>query len=146
MRHNDESSDTPSALAHATFIISGVAVSPEFWTSYFAVQPDRVINKGQRFQLPSGNLSSRRGKLGLWAAESRVAIRSDTLSSHLQYLKDHLGLPRADLRELLQRQDAKLELWCYWMNETGDRVPDVPYDIRTMIEAMGGAIEIDEYR
>jgi hypothetical protein len=27
----------------------------------------------------------------------------------------------------------------------GDRVPDVPEDIRTMMETMSGTIEIDEY-
>ncbi len=39
-----------------------------------------------------------------------------------------------------------MSIWCYWMNETGDRMPDVPDDIRAMMEAMGGTIEIDEYR
>lgn len=146
MRHNETSAAKPHALAHATFIISGATVYPEFWTSYFGVQPDRVINKGQPFQLPSGNLGSRPGKLGLWAVESRAAVRSDELSPHLRYLKNYLALPRTDLRELLRVQDAKLATWCYWMNEAGDRVPDVPDDIRAMMETMGGTVEIDEYR
>lgn len=138
--------DMPHALAHATFIISGDSVNPEFWTSYFGVQPSRVITKGQRYQLPSGKLSTRPGKLGLWAFESKAAVRSDCLRLHLQYLTKCLGLPRTDLHELVRRQGGKMAVWCYWMNETGDRVPDVPDDIRSMIEAMGGTIEIDEYR
>jgi len=146
MRHNEESAATPHALAHATLIISGASVRPEFWTSYFGVQPDRVINRGQPFLLPSGKLSPRPGKLGLWAVESKAAVRSDHLGPHLKYLVDRLGLPRADLRELSGEQGAKVALWCYWMNVTGDRVPDVPEEIRDMMEAMGGTVEIDEYR
>lgn len=134
------------ALAHATFIISGTSVSPEFWTSYFGVRPDREIIKGQPFLLPSGKLSPGLGKLGLWAVESRGAVCSDELSPHLLYLKNRLDLPRADLRELFREQGAKVSLWCYWMNESGDRVPDVPDDIRAMMESMGGTVEIDEYR
>jgi Domain of unknown function (DUF4279) len=146
MRHNQKPVDIPHALAHATLIISGDSVSPEAWTAYFDVQPDRVITKGRPFQLPSGKFSPCPGKLGLWAVESKAAVRSDLLGPHLQYLKSHLGLPRANLRDLVLAQGAKMALWCYWMNDTGDRVPDIPDDIRAMIEAMGGTVEIDEYR
>jgi hypothetical protein len=146
MPDNQKPNDMRHALAHATFIISGDSVNPEFWTSYFGVQPSRVITKGQPFQLPSGKLSSRPGKLGLWALESKAAVSSDCLGPHLQYITNYLGLPRADLRELVRRQGGKMAMWCYWMNETGDRVPDVPDDIRAMIESIGGTIEIDEYR
>jgi hypothetical protein len=31
-------------------------------------------------------------------------------------------------------------------NRLGDRVPDVSADIRALMESMGGAVEIDEYR
>ena len=102
--------------------------------------------KGQSYKLPSGKSSPRPGKLGLWAVASKGAVRSDSLSPHLKYLITQLGLPRADLRELAEAQGAKVALWCYWMNETGDRVPDVPDDIRAVMEAMGGTVEIDEYR
>jgi hypothetical protein len=134
------------ALAHATFIISGESVSPEFWSAYFDVQPDREITKGQSLRLPSGKPSTRPGKLGLWAVESKAAVHSNHLGPHLKYLTARLGLPRADLRELAQAQGAKVALWCYWSNETGDRVPDVPDDTRAMMKALGGTIEIDEYR
>jgi hypothetical protein len=39
-----------------------------------------------------------------------------------------------------------MRFFCYWDNESGDRVPDIPDDIRTMMEALGGTVEIDEYR
>jgi hypothetical protein len=53
---------------------------------------------------------------------------------------------RSDLRELVERAGAEMRFFCYWDNETGDRVPDVPDDIRVMMESLGGEIEIDEYR
>ncbi|EJO59334.1 hypothetical protein BURMUCF2_1274 [Burkholderia multivorans CF2] len=39
-----------------------------------------------------------------------------------------------------------MRFFCYWDNESGDRIPDVPDDIRTMMESLGGTIEVDEYR
>ena len=146
MHPDDKPISRTHALAHATFIISGESVSPQFWSAYFGMQPDREISKGQSFKLPSGKPSPHPGKLGLWAVESKGAVQSDHLSPHLIYLMGRLGLPRADLRELVKAQGAKVALWCYWMNERGNRVPDVPDDIRAMIEAMGGTVEIDEYR
>jgi Domain of unknown function (DUF4279) len=134
------------ALAHATFIISGDAVEPDFWTKYFGVQPDSTITKGKPFLYPSGKLSSRPGKLGLWSVQSEGAVRSDQLAPHLRYLIQMLKLPRGGLRDLVCRDGVKMSLWCYWDNETGDRIPDVPDDIRAMMESLGGVIEIDEYR
>ncbi|MDR3389070.1 MULTISPECIES: hypothetical protein [Paraburkholderia] len=134
------------ALAHATFIISGDVVVPDFWTEYFGIPPDSTITKGKPFLYPSGKLSTRPGKLGLWAVKSESAVCSDHLTPHLRYLTDRLLLPRAGLRDLVCHDEAKMSFWCYWQNETGDRVPDVPDDIRAMMEEMGGTIEIDEYR
>lgn len=71
---------------------------------------------------------------------------SDELTPHLRYLVQHLGLPRADLRERIERTGAQMRFFCYWDNESGVRVPDVPDDVRTMVQAMGGTIEIDEYQ
>jgi hypothetical protein len=134
------------ALAHATFIISGDVVVPDFWTEYFGIPPDSTITKGKPFLYPSGKLSTRPGKLGLWAVKSESAVYSDHLTPHLRYLTDRLLLPRAGLRDLVCHDETKMSFWCYWHNETGDRVPDVPDDIRAMMEEMGGTIEIDEYR
>jgi hypothetical protein len=36
--------------------------------------------------------------------------------------------------------------WRARCGQAGSRIPDVPDDIRAMMEAMGGAIEMDEYR
>ena len=82
----------------------------------------------------------------MWAVKSESAVCSDHLTPHLRYLTDRLLLPRAGLRDLVCHDEAKMSFWCYWQNETGDRVPDVPDDIRAMMEEMGGTIEIDEYR
>ncbi|MDW9231381.1 hypothetical protein C7S15_5926 [Burkholderia cepacia] len=40
----------------------------------------------------------------------------------------------------------RVRVRCYWDNESGERVPDVPDDIRALIESIGGVVEIDEYR
>lgn len=134
------------AIAHATFIISGTDVIPDVWTAYFGVRPSRESIKGQRFVLPSEKLSQRPATLGLWGIGSKSIIHSDQLAPHLRYLKSYLALPRGDLRDLAAAQGATVALWCYWFNEPGHGVPDVPDDIRAMMGALGGTIELDEYQ
>ncbi|CAL8474868.1 DUF4279 domain-containing protein [Caballeronia sp. S22] len=133
-------------LAHVTFHVMGDSVTPAFWTDYFGVEPDTAITKGDYFITPSGRPSRTPGRVGLWGIGSKASIRSDQLEPHLRYLAERLNLSRSGLRELLERQQVKVRFWCYWDNESGDRVPDVPDDIRAMVEAIGGSVEIDEYR
>ncbi|EDZ98882.1 conserved hypothetical protein [Burkholderia sp. H160] len=133
-------------LAHASFTIYQDVEPPEFWTNYFAVAPDTAGMKGERFITPSGRMSAGARRVGLWSISSEKAVQSDALTPHLRYLVERLGLPRADLPELLRRMSAQMRFFCYWVNESGDRAPDVPDDIRAMMEAMGGTVEIDEYR
>ncbi|MCC8396239.1 DUF4279 domain-containing protein [Paraburkholderia sp. MMS20-SJTR3] len=133
-------------LAHVSFTVTGESLRPEFWSAYFGVVPDFSAVKGERFTTPSGQLSSVPGRTGVWAVRSEIVIRSDTLEPHLRYLLARLRLPRSDLRQVLADNGARMRFLCYWDNESGDRVPDVPADIRVMVAAMGGTVEIDEYR
>lgn len=133
-------------LAYASLTISGDTIVPEFWTSYFGVQPDIAVTKGQVFITSAGRTSRIPGRTGVWGLRSNSVIRSDQLEPHLRYLIERLALPRADLRRLVENADARMRFFCYWMNERGDRTPDIPEDIKTMMESLGGTIEIDEYR
>ncbi|WP_408429416.1 DUF4279 domain-containing protein [Paraburkholderia fungorum] len=119
---------------------------PEFWTAYFNVAPDHSGVKGELKVMPSGRVSENRWRFGFWHVSSEAAVMSDKLEPHLRYLVDRLGLPRDDLRALIERTGARMRFFCYWHNETGERVPDVPDNIRVMMESLGGTIEIDEYR
>ncbi|HEV3430537.1 MAG TPA: DUF4279 domain-containing protein [Paraburkholderia sp.] len=133
-------------LAYASFTIYQDVESPEFWTSYFGVAPDAAGVKGERFVTPSGRMSAGTRRIGVWSISSKAFVESDELAPHLHYLTDRLALPRSDLRGLIERTGARMRFFCYWSNEGGNRVPDVPDDIRAMMEAMGGTVEIDEYR
>jgi hypothetical protein len=147
--HHDQSSTSDAnadAGAYASFLITGEAVSPEFWTEYFQVSPDTTIVKGKSFTLPSGKASKSLVKTGLWGVSSEFAVQSDLLTPHLRYLVDRLALPRDDLEQAVRQAGAKIRFSCFWFNPSGDRVPDVPDDIRAMMEALGGTIEIDEYK
>ncbi|PLZ02571.1 hypothetical protein CY652_10710 [Burkholderia sp. WAC0059] len=137
---------TDRQLAHATFHVMGDSVVPAFWTDYFDVKPDTAITKGEPFITPSGRISRTPGRVRLWGFGSKPFVHSDALEPHLRYLTDRLNLTRPGLRELLEREGVKARFWCYWDNATGDRVPDVPDDIRAMMEFLGGVVEIDEYR
>ncbi|MBJ9624007.1 MULTISPECIES: DUF4279 domain-containing protein [Burkholderia] len=133
-------------LAYASFTISGDEVIPEFWTTYFGVVPDTAVTKGEPFTTPAGKISRVPGRTGVWGVRSKATVQSDRLEPHLRYLIERLALPRADLRERVERAGARMRFFCYWDNESGDRIPDVPDDIRTMMESLGGTIEVDEYR
>ncbi|WP_448168471.1 DUF4279 domain-containing protein [Burkholderia ambifaria] len=144
--HPDSLAPADNILAYATFIISSEDVHPDTWTALFGVFPSRTITRGKPYLLPSGRLGSRPGKLNLWALESKPAVHSDRLEPHLRYLIDRLSLPRDDLRERIERADARMRFFCYWDNETGNRVPYVSEATRKLIESIGGVLEIDEYR
>ncbi|WP_244848147.1 DUF4279 domain-containing protein [Caballeronia sp. SL2Y3] len=137
---------TDYQLAHATFHVMDDSLVPAFWTDYFGVRPDTAITKGEFFTTPSGRLSRSPGRVGLWGAESKSFVHSDVLEPHLRFLIERLNLTRSGLRETLEQKGVKARFWCYWDNEGGGRVPEVPDDIRAMMESLGGTIEIDEYR
>lgn len=132
--------------ANASFSIAGDLVRPETWSAYFNVKPDAFVLKGEHFTTPSGKTSSGPGRTNMWSVNSKLAVQSDRLEPHLRYLIELLALPRSDFRDLLNKQQARVRFFCYWDNASGDRVPDVPDDIRSMMAEMGGTIEIDEYR
>ncbi|RQV26747.1 DUF4279 domain-containing protein [Burkholderia cenocepacia] len=133
-------------LAHASFSISGDRVVPKFWTDYFRVVPDTEVTKGERVNDPTGQGRVITRRTNVWAVRSDGAVHSDQLEPHLRYLIKHLSLPRPDLRGLIDGAGARVRLRCYWDNESGKRVPDVPDDIRALVESLGGEVEVDEYR
>ncbi|KXV08264.1 hypothetical protein CR51_10760 [Caballeronia megalochromosomata] len=135
-----------SPLAYASFTIYQDVERPEFWTSYFNIAPHRAGVKGEPRIMPSGRMATTPWRLGQWSVSSKSAVQSDDLQPHLRYLLSLLNLPRADLPGLAKRTGAKMRFFCYWDNYEGNRVPDVPDDIRRIADAMGIAIEIDEYR
>lgn len=133
-------------LAHASFTVSGDHVQPEIWTRYFDVMPDIAHAKGDPIADPTGQRRNLARRTGVWGVRSRSAIHSDLLEPHLRHLVQKLGLPRDDLRELVAQTGASMRFFCYWDNHPRTRIPDIPDDIRAMMESMGGTIEIDEYR
>jgi hypothetical protein len=137
---------TQSPLAFASFTISGDTVNPAFWTRYFNVSPNIAITKGDPVRDPTGQGRALARRTGVWSLGSEKVVRSDHLEPHLRYLIQQLALPRPDLKECIDSAGAKVRFFCYWVNESGHRVPDIPEDIRKMMEALGGTIDVDEYR
>jgi hypothetical protein len=137
---------TDKNLASASFTITGDHVAPEWWTRYFGVSPDVAVTKGEPLRDWTGQGRALMRRTGVWGIDSEKSVRSDRLEPHLRNLIQRLALPREDLRAHIESAGAKVRFFCYWVNESGDRAPDVPDDIRAMMEAIGGTIEIDEYR
>jgi hypothetical protein len=137
---------TTRRLASASFTIGGDYVVPEWWTRYFGVLPDVSGTKGEPLCDRTGQGRNLTRYTGVWGIGSEKAVHSDSLEPHLRYLVQRLELPRPELKTHIERVGAKMRFFCYWVNESGDRVPVVPDDIRAMMEEMGGTVEIDEYR
>lgn len=138
--------DTDRQLAFASFVIYQDIESPEFWTNYFGVLPDVSGKRGDSKAAPLGRGRASKWRIGIWGVRTKHVIRSDSLEPHFRYLIDRLGLPRKDLPDLILKTHATVRFFCYWDNERGDRIPDIPDDIAEICKSQGIEIDIDEHR
>ena len=146
LHHNaSPNQERAQRLAYASATVYGDHLDPTVWTTYFGIEPDISVVKGERFKTPSGRMSTYPGRTGVWGCTSKAAITEDNLDAHLKYLILRLRLPRPDLPALLVNCGATMRFFCYWSNYTGDRVPVIDPALRDAIESSGATIEIDEY-
>ena len=139
--------DRPLPSAYASLDISGDSLYPEFWTRYFAIRPDMSIVKGQPYTTRSGKVSKILERTGIWSYSSENHITSDDLDVHILYLIYLFGLPRPDLKSLLQQKNVTMRIFCYFDNEFNrDKTATIGHHIIQIIEKCGGIIDIDEYR
>lgn len=145
--HPDEGrqGDPDPRLAYASCSIYGDRLDHCAWSNYFQTNPDFSAVKGMPFITPSGRLSTGVGRTGVWGCSTEKIIRADELDPHLQNLVTRLRLPRLDLPEMLRRNEAWMRVFCYWLNDTGARIPTIDPQLREVIESSGGFIEVDEY-
>lgn len=132
-------------MAYASVTIRGDTLDPEFWTSYFEVAPDTSTRKGQLFKTSSGRLSRTPSLSGVWGISSHPAVTCVRLDAHVRYLIETLRLPREDLSTLLARLSERMRFFCYWVSENGTRLPEIDFELRSLIEASGASLEIDQY-
>lgn len=145
MNSSPETMIRPSRMAFATAMIFGDDTVPEYWTTYFGLEPTFYMRKGEPFVLPSGRQSTWPGKSNMWGYSTEDIIREDLLDPHLNYLISKLSLPRPDLKAFLTAHQLKFRFSCFWANFTGDRIPFVEPRIKEIIEESGGDLSIDEY-
>jgi hypothetical protein len=144
-RDTGASEDAWLPVAHVTFAITGDGVSPDFWTGYFGISPDIAVAKGLPFVTPSGRTSSTPGRTGVWGITSKLAVRDDSLDSHLLYLLGCLRFPRRDLVTALRDAKASMRFLCYRFNRPGTRGAKIAPEIIATITSFGATVEIDEY-
>lgn len=134
-----------SALLFVTVVISGDRVQPLFWTQYFSVNPSISTTKGEYFTTRSGKLSRRPARTGSWICSSKDVVKSNLVGDHLEYFIDLLKLPRLDLKDKLVNFEARLLFSIYFANYTEKTVPLVEDKHKTVVEASGGIIVLDEF-
>ena len=124
-------------LAMVSFRITGSLVDPRIWTTDFNVQPSYAARKGDR------RLGKYPHPTGIWLLDSTVS--SDDLEPHLTDLIIKLGLPRPDFADRLLLDHAKADMFCFWENYTGNRVPIIETAAIHLLETHLIMVEIDEY-
>lgn len=134
-------------LAKASFRVLGDTVDPDQWTTYFGMPPTVSGKKGEEMPRPANRVWRGRPviyRTGIWSFDSRH-MRADLLEPHLLFLIKKLGLPREDFVDLLAGTNATADMFCFWENDTCDRVPVVSDTTRVILKANNIKIEIDEY-
>jgi len=131
-------------LAYISFSISGETLEPEFWTSYFNTTPKIGYKKGDKFTTSSNRTIVR--PTGVWSFSSEPFVKRDLLTPHFYYLIEKLNLTRHDLKVKLNEQNVRARFFCYWRNENGDRIPDIPGSVKILADNINCEIDIDEYR
>ena len=137
-------SNSSPVLAKASFGIYGNTVDTAFWTDYFKCEPSDFRAKSEdRGFAPSGRRYSIRP--GMWSLSTEVWVNNDLLDPHLSFLVTKLALPRPDLGALLRERTLTSRVFCFWQNDSGDRVPDVRPEYLDIFRACEIGFEIDEY-
>jgi hypothetical protein len=139
-----QDSHSPRVLAKASFGIYGDAVEPAFWTDYFECEPSEAhIQCEDRGLAPSGRPYA--PLPGQWMLSTEAWVNNDHLDPHLSFLVARLALPRPDLGALLHERMLKSRVFCFWGNDSGNRVPDVRPEYLDIFRACEIGFEIDEY-
>jgi hypothetical protein len=137
-------SHSRAVLAKASFEIHGDVVEPAFWADYFKCEPTESRAKSEdRGFAPSGRRYAIRP--GTWSLSTEVWVNNDLLDPHLSFLVTKLALPRSDLGTLLRKRTLTSRVFCFWANDSGDRVPDVRPEYLDIFRACEIRFEIDEY-
>jgi len=132
-------------ITYVSAIIGGDRIAPEYWSSYFGLAPTVFVEKGKHFITPIGRPSHSPGRINVWGYSTKSIINSHLVAPHLEHLISKLGLPRPDLKSLIEANDLRFFVSCYWWNPAGDRIPVVDSELDAVIRQSGGKVFIDEY-
>lgn len=134
--------------AFATLRFAGDALDPDEISRIIKEQPTRAYRKGQRYRTgPHGPEII--GKTGVWYFSTRRSVSSKDLSDHLEALV-RLVSPFADdgkrmreLRNLMEREDLKAHVTCFWRGPRGADEPSIPTVVAEPLCQIPADIEVD---
>jgi hypothetical protein len=142
--HNDKSAARP--LAYASAVIRGDRIGPEYWNAYFGICPNaHFVEKGKHWITRSGKQSSSPGQSNVWGYSTKGVMTNDFLAPHLLHLISVLGLPRPDLKSLIEDKRLAFQVSCFWWNPAKTRVTVIEPNLEDIINKSGGTLFIDEY-
>lgn len=135
--------DKNSGVAYASFSIRGDQVRPEFWSSYFDIEPDIFVEKGKPFKTPSGRMSRGAGRTSVWGYSSAKKVGTTDLNEHIIYLIDNLGLNRTGLAQMVDNQGGTMRFFCYWDKNILKHNPIIADEVRKQVSQIGAVIDLD---
>src|ERR1700757_3391166 len=132
----------------ATLRFAGDALDPVEISRILDEEPTRAYRKGQRFR-PSARGQEVIGKTGVWYFSTRRKIPGDDLVDHLDALL-RLIFPFADadnrrkeLRDILEREDLKAHVTCFWRGPSDAPTPSIPLNVTASLQRLPADIEAD---
>jgi hypothetical protein len=137
--------DNPNcAETHVTFRIVGDDLDPENITNKLQIRPSAVAAKGQTNPL-SHMSKPQLARVGFWYLTTRGIVESKNLEAHLICLLDQLAPSSAQIRNLANSSNLRVEFHCYWMSETGYGGPILSPKVLERISNLGATLDFDLY-
>jgi len=133
--------------AFATLRFAGDELDPREISAVLPVPPTRAHRKGEEFYAGerAGHL---RGRTGLWFLATDKLVPSNDLADHLRFIADLLR-PAGDervidqLREMLQRANARAHITCFWHGDPGETAPQIPDWLKSAAKRLTADVETD---
>ena len=134
--------------AFATLRFAGDALDPDEISRVMKEQPTRAYRKGEKYRTgPHGPEIV--GKTGVWYFSTRRSIPSNDLIEHLEALA-RLVSPFADdgkrlreLREIMERENLKAHVTCFWRGPPGADGPSIPTVVTEPLSRIPADIQVD---
>lgn len=136
-------------VSFATFRVSGDALEPSVVTEALGLKPSLSYRKGEIYRAGRRRQREYKGRTGVWYLSTDALLVTPDLEEHLTFLTFLLSArPRGLdlLRDMVRSGEYEASASCFWAGSPESVEPEILPTFRTLMERIGGRIEIDVHR